>query len=165
MCVGGNLLKKIMCFTHAHIYMYNIERDKIIFQYIFDKTCKICTHDGCILRYNIDWQSYRPHRTYIHTRIRAIVNRIIGIGKGPLSIGFRQPHRHICFLFTPPLRNCCGMIFPDICVCVHMCICACVRFLNGIFCWTLCAGINAEPPRRVLYIIYITTLPIIIIFV
>lgn len=48
-------LKKLL-----HIY---IERDKIISQYTFDKTREIYTHDGRILKYNMDWQSYRPHRT------------------------------------------------------------------------------------------------------
>lgn len=62
-----------------------------------------------------------------------MANEIIGIDKGPLSIGFCKPHRHICFLFTPPLRNCCGTVFPDISMCL----------LNGNFCSNLCADMNA----------------------
>jgi hypothetical protein len=58
--------------------------------------------------------------------------RIIGIDKGPLLIGFRgRHHRHICFLFTPPLCNCRGMIFPAHPLCERVCVC--VLFLNGNF--------------------------------
>lgn len=72
------------------------------------------------------------HHTEGYTRENAVANEIIGIDKGPLSIGFCKPHRHICFLFTPPLRNCCGMIFPDISM----------RFLNRNFFSNLRAKVN-----------------------
>jgi len=63
-------------------------------------------------------------------RGEATQKRIIGIDKGPLLIGFRgRHHRHICFLFTPALCNCRGMIFP-----AHsLPRCACMLFLNGNF--------------------------------
>lgn len=49
----GNLLKKIVFYTHTC-------GDKIIPQCALDITREVYTHDGCTLRYNTDWQSYRP---------------------------------------------------------------------------------------------------------
>lgn len=81
--------------------------------------CKIYIAIMYYVRNITNWQSHRPHKTiYIYSTICVVAHRIIGIDKGPPSIGFRKPHRRICFLFTPPLRNCCGIIRSRVSVCI-----------------------------------------------